>query len=185
MNFIETYKVDHDICDKIVDIFWKYKNHHVAGKSGDGGVHKEIKDSIDLYISDKSLHRLGGFKPILIDYITKYFNNYIIKEQGWQVEIDEPINIQYYKPNMGYPQPHFERTQYANRNRALVWMLYLTDTPNGGTHFIYQKHTTECVKGDLIVWPPDFTHTHHGVISKTHDKMIVTGWIHWANNGSS
>ena len=41
------------------------------------------------------------------------------------------------------------------------------------------------MKGDLIVWPPDFTHTHHGVISKTHDKMIVTGWIHWANNGSS
>ena len=37
MNFIETYKVDHDICDKIVNIFWKYKNHHVAGKSGDGG----------------------------------------------------------------------------------------------------------------------------------------------------
>ena len=89
MNFIETYKVDHDICDKIVDIFWKYKNHHVAGKSGDGGVHKEIKDSIDLYISDKSLHRLGGFKPILIDYITKYFNKYIIKEQRWEVEMDE------------------------------------------------------------------------------------------------
>ena len=44
MNFIETYKVDHDICDNIVDIFWKYKNHHVVGKVG-GGIHKKIKDS--------------------------------------------------------------------------------------------------------------------------------------------
>ena len=184
MNFIETYKVDHDICDNIVDIFWKYKNHHVVGKVG-GGIHKKIKDSIDLYISHTNLKGFGGFGEKLINSVTEYFNKYIIKEQEWKVQIDESINIQYYKPNMGYPQPHFERTEYSNRNRALVWMLYLTDTPNGGTHFTYQKHTTECTKGDLILWPTDFTHTHHGIISKTHEKMIVTGWIHWKDNGSS
>ena len=179
MNFIEIYKVDHNICDKIIDVFWKHKDHHVEGIVGHGNVDKKIKDSIDLYISHKSIKALGNFEQVLVDSATNYFNKYIIKEQRWEVEMDEDFNIQYYKPNMGYPQPHFERTGYIARNRALVWMLYLTDTPNAGTHFTYQKHTTECIKGDLVLWPPDFTHTHHGIVSKTHDKMIMTGWFHW------
>jgi len=27
------------------------------------------------------------------------------------------------------------------------------------------------------MWPSDFTHTHRGIISKTKEKYILTGWL--------
>ena len=34
-------------------------------------------------------------------------------------------------------------------------------------------------KGLTIIWPTDFTHTHSGQISKTHEKYIITGWVEY------
>ena len=56
-------------------------------------------------------------------------------------------------------------------------MLYLNNVPDGGTEFKYQNIITPAVKGNLIIWPADFTHTHKGVISKTKEKYIATGWF--------
>jgi hypothetical protein len=56
-------------------------------------------------------------------------------------------------------------------------MLYLTDTPGGGTAFPHQDVVTDCEKGKLVIWPSDLTHLHHGVVSESHEKMIFTGWI--------
>ena len=56
-------------------------------------------------------------------------------------------------------------------------MTYLTNTPNGGTEFLYQNIKTECVKGITLLWPAYWTHTHRGIISKTHGKEILTGWF--------
>ena len=72
---------------------------------------------------------------------------------------------------------HCERDRHEYADRMLVWMLYLTDTPNGGTEFPHQELVTECIKGDLVIWPSDMTHMHRGVVSETHEKMIFTGWI--------
>jgi len=27
-----------------------------------------------------------------------------------------------------------------------------------------------------VIWPADFTHTHRGIVSKTQEKYIATGW---------
>ena len=57
-------------------------------------------------------------------------------------------------------------------------MLYLNTINNkGGTEFPYQKITFNAIKGNLIIWPADFTHPHKGVISETEEKYIVTGWF--------
>ena len=90
--------------------------------------------------------------------------------------MNEGANIQYYKPGAGYFAEHCERTS-KNENRCLVWMTYLTDTPNAGTHFKYQNITAPCKKGLTLIWPTDFTHTHRGQISDTHEKYIITGWF--------
>ena len=56
-------------------------------------------------------------------------------------------------------------------------MIYLNDVPNGGTEWKFQNIKTEAVKGDLVIWPSDFTHTHRGIVSKTHEKWKATGWF--------
>ena len=35
----------------------------------------------------------------------------------------------------------------------------------------------EAKKGNLVIWPAEFTHMHKGVISKTKEKYIATGWF--------
>ena len=59
-------------------------------------------------------------------------------------------------------------------------MLYLNDVKDGGTYFPFQNITTQAVKGDLILWPADFTHPHRGVISDTQEKYICTGWFNYS-----
>ena len=56
-------------------------------------------------------------------------------------------------------------------------MLYCNTLKKGGTHFPFQEKTLTAKKGKLIIWPSDFTHPHVGVISKTQEKYIVTGWF--------
>lgn len=56
-------------------------------------------------------------------------------------------------------------------------MLYLNNVPDGGTEFKYQNIILKAKKGDLVIWPAEFTHLHKGVISKTKEKYIATGWF--------
>ena len=94
--------------------------------------------------------------------------------------ITESPAIQHYRPGGGFKMPHFERSNYANATRMLVWMTYLNDVKDGGgTHFVYQKHTFEARKGRTLIWPPDFTHAHHGVVAPTEHKYIITGWMNF------
>ena len=47
--------------------------------------------------------------------------------------------------------------------------------------FLHQNITTPAKKGLTLIWPAFWTHTHRGVISKTKEKYIVTGWINFIN----
>ena len=65
---------------------------------------------------------------------------------------------------------------YPDIKRHLVFMTYLNNVENGGTDFLYQNYTTKAIKGNTVIWPAAWTHTHKGQISKTEDKYIITGW---------
>ena len=58
-------------------------------------------------------------------------------------------------------------------------MTYLNDVPNGGTEFLFQKLKVPAKKGLTLIWPTDFTHAHRGIISKTNEKYIITGWFNY------
>lgn len=180
-NFIKTYKVSEEVCDEILDFFWKNKHAHLQGKVGRGGeIVPEFKDSTDLPVPLQSFGYLKNFFDVLLksgdDYMQKFVHNC---PGGAQVGIFEWPNIQLYKKGGGYPSLHYENDGPEVMSRVLVWMLYLTDTPNAGTAFPFQGVTTECKKGDLIIWPAQFTHQHHGIVSKEHEKIIFTGWMNW------
>ena len=86
--------------------------------------------------------------------------------------------IQHYQPGSGYSVLHYERGHKGVQDRQVVYMLYLnTVKDEGGTIFPHQKIVTNAIKGDLILWPADFTHPHAGIISETEHKYIATGWF--------
>jgi hypothetical protein len=84
----------------------------------------------------------------------------------------------------GFHAWHFENEGCQSDDitrRMLVWMVYLNDVPvgEGETEFIYQGIRLQPKRGDLVIWPAGFTHTHRGNPVYTTDKYIITGWQSW------
>lgn len=182
-TFIETYKIDHAVCDKIIEFYERNKRYAQPGRLGkDHRIDKKMKDSLDISVPMNIYHYFEPFFKELLEHVDEYVGKYYYDLGGTSMGplgVAEVSNIQWYPKGGGYPAVHCERDQLYYANRALVWMMYLSDTPGGGTEFPHQGVVTECIKGDLLIWPSDFTHMHRGVVSQTHEKMIFTGWINF------
>lgn len=185
-NFIEEYEVSLPLCDEI-QLFFE-KNRHLAQPGHMGPtprVDNKLKKSLDISIPEGLYGHFQGFFQQLADHVRAYITDHYFNSgaQGLgSLWFSKFSNIQWYPPGGGYYQLHCERDQLQVCDRALVWMLYLTDTPNGGTEFVHQETVTECTKGKLVIWPSDFTHLHRGIVSANHEKMIFTGWIVFSEN---
>jgi len=193
MNFIGEYQIDPEICDELIALHKACRKLGIVqkGKLGTAKgvvVDKKKKDSQDLGIitvPDELLekHRISDYYNALKACVDQYIEKYPeLNNVGPYIIAESPI-IQYYKPGGGYTLKHFERTGWETTTRMLVWMTYLNDvTEGGGTHFPYQEQTVSARKGKTVVWPPDFTHAHAGVVSRTQKKYIITGWLNYVDN---
>lgn len=188
-TFIETYRVAPEICDQIIAFYEANKAFAQPGRLGESPrVDKSMKDSLDLTIPIGMYGRFAPFfeqlEGFFAAYVDKYFHSLGAVGLG-PINFSAHANIQWYPKGGGYPALHCERDRLEYGMRALVWMLYLTDTPNGGTEFPHQGVVTECIKGNVHIWPSDMTHMHRGVVSETHEKMIFTGWFDFICSASA
>ena len=175
-NFIVAFQINDD---KLLDGLIEYHKNSDEYKYGSEVTHdKEVKDSTDVNININSNNK---FIQDYMKYLGAGLREYHKRYQHFNPEltIKEGFNIQHYKPNGGYKQWHNERDGHQAHQRALVFMTYLNDVPDGGgTEFVYYPEVKlEAKKGLSILWPTDFTHTHRGIISQ-HEKWIITGWFH-------
>ncbi len=173
-TFIRIYKADKKLCDNLIK-YHKLNTEYKAQGETSLGINKDHKDSIDVRFYNQSKDKIIlDFFNTLSENVVKYLTEFGIV---FSVLTDTVNLIQYYPKNGGYKVFHHENSNPESSHRRLVYMLYLNNVPNGGTEFKYQNIITEATKGDLIIWPAEFTHIHRGVISKTHEKYIATGWF--------
>jgi hypothetical protein len=173
-SFIKIYSVDENICDGLIKYHIKNKEYKNIGAFGKSIIDKNVKDSIDVYFYNFSNDKyILQFFNSLSTNISKYLNEFNIT---YDVRTSDMNLIQYYPPNGGYKIFHYECANLHTVKRKLVYMLYLNNVKNGGTEFKYQNIKLEAKKGNLVIWPADFTHTHKGIISKE-EKYIATGWF--------
>ena len=73
---------------------------------------------------------------------------------------------------------HCEESHFVSSHRVLAWMIYLNDLPEGEgeTEFLHQSVRLRPRKGDVVIFPAGFTHTHRGNPPLTTNKYIATGW---------
>lgn len=181
-NFIETFKMPLEVCDIIIKL---YDDNLKDVEEGVLGADKRIdhtqKQSKDLTLGCDSFDKCGDYYKLLDkftgEYIDRFQKVHNMKQGLGPLEYRENGVIQKYPKGGGFKRIHYERGTPRHMARELVYMTYLTNTPNAGTHFPYQETTTECIKGDTIIWPASHTHPHVGIVSETHEKMIITGWI--------
>jgi len=118
-----------------------------------------------------------SLQSCLDQYLTKYkFANNVS-----EFSMVEPYLFQIYKPEGGFKLWHCEQSGKSDVTRHLVFMTYLNtieeDDFGGGTAFYYQNKKVKAIAGRTVIWPVAFTHTHRGIVSKTSDKFILTGWF--------
>lgn len=196
MNFIrEDFLDDLSVCDQLIDLH-KNSNKKSLGCSGSKGtVQPHIKKSTDVCFDPNGIV-LGSIEADVLnkyflnlqDILKRYIEEYKFSDEGNPFYITDDFNIQHYKPNEGFFAWHCERNsnQAPMVTRHLTWMTYLNDlTDEGGTEFYYQKLKVEPKKGKTVIFPSDWTHTHRGVVSKTQEKYIITGWFNYVDKKES
>ena len=174
------------LCDDIISSFNLNKHLHskgVAVSQGDGKPHSkevdfDIKESTDMRIGQNAVETpFNDYRFFLQKCLNEYLKKYDDLNLHPKFNVNEPYNVQYYKPNEGFKKWHFENA--SKRERLLVFMTYLNDCDDGGTEFKYQDLITPAKKGLTLIWPADWTHTHRGIVSHTKEKKIITGWINF------
>jgi len=173
-SFIRVYKTDKKLCDDLIE-YYNLNTEYKSEGQGFSGVNKDIKDSIDVKFYNQSNNKtILEFFNVLSVCLKQYLFEFNIK---FPVITDMINLIQYYPKGGGYKVFHYENGESISAHRRLVYMLYLNDVSNGGTEFKYQNIKLDAKKGNLVIWPAEFTHVHRGIISKTKEKYIVTGWF--------
>jgi len=177
-TFIRIYKIEKKICDLLIDYHKKnneYKNNGEVIVNEKTIKDINIKDSTDVVFFNSSQNEtIKMFFYALSKCLNEYCNYYKINQQF--ITCNENV-IQHYPIGGGYKVWHYENAGIKFSKRKLVYMLYLNNVKNGGTEWLYQNLKTEAVKGNLVIWPSAFTHTHRGVISNNKEKYIATGWF--------
>ena len=85
--------------------------------------------------------------------------------------------LQYTPIGGGYHIWHYENDAMSVASRILTWTIYLNDVEEGGeTEFLYQHKRVKAEKGNILIFPASFTHTHRGNPPISGDKYILTGW---------
>jgi len=179
-QFIYGEVINYGVCDDIIAWFEDNESLAIKGQCGRDEVQPLIKDSTDLtlYLNKNLLEDYWGqLDVVCANYINKYPWCEINHEHFRDLQFP---NIQRYHPGQGFKQYHCEKTGIQQKchggHRHLVYMTYLNDVPDGGTHFLHQDFYCPAIKGLTIIWPPDWMFMHKGIISQTSTKYIATGW---------
>jgi hypothetical protein len=182
-NFIGKYNVPPEVTDPVLEFFKENSKNWKDGSITGGQIDKNYKDSKDYFLDVFNMpESCKPYLEALSNCFREYIEEYPTCKEGHNIwGIREKINLQYYPPGGGFKFFHCENAGHdsANVQRHLVFMTYLnTIDPDegGGTRFLYQGDFN-AVRGDTLIWPSAWTHTHRGIVSETCEKYIVTGWV--------
>tara|TARA_R110002072_G_scaffold22486_1_gene78845 strand:+ start:515 stop:1102 length:588 start_codon:yes stop_codon:yes gene_type:complete len=177
--FIGCYKLEDALVDDILK--WKSNNEHLSKETTSQNKNSNEVSKVCLewgIPNDMILHPWQNYQKALFTCFKKYFVKYNNARLMHGPLGLENYNLQHYMPGQGFYMWHKENNGEPDvLKRHLVFMTYLTNTPNAGTEFMTQDLTVPCEKGVTLIWPAPWTHTHRGQISLTHEKTIVTGWL--------
>lgn len=182
-TFIRGYKIPNRISDDLIEWFKSNKDRHskVNRRADITDKNTTIKKSTDISVNPDDLK----YEPVsdYVEYLNACIEEYIKcypSAGACGIGLKSSFNIQWYRPKQeGYFARHHERSHNETAcDRVLVFMTYLQDLEDGGTHFPEQDIKLISRKSTTWIWPADFTHPHYGEVASD-DKYIATGWIEY------
>ena len=171
-----------DKCDLIIETFENRKKY-TAGSLGDGDIRQEFKLCVEEFVGSTEANPYNNLFLNELEFaLEEYKKEYSFINEINQWNLFQSYKIQRYFPNEAFFGLHCEtdgscKKYPINSDRVLTWMIYLNDVTEGGeTEFPTQNKLMKARVGNIIIWPPYWTHPHKGIVSKTQTKYIMTGW---------
>lgn len=186
MQFIQIYKkaFSDEFCKKVIDYFnVAEEGGFILSRQDHDKVPKIDKQDNAAFIPQFPLHHTD---IDLMNEFTRVFWGHCYKQYAEKFDIlatfaqhkSYTMKIQKTEPGQGYHVWHSEITGRDNSNRLLTWTVYLNDEFDAGeTEFLYQQYRYKPQKGDCIIFPTSYTHTHRGNPPIGGTKYIITGWV--------
>lgn len=194
-NFI--YLIDNNLdeifCDNLIKKYENDKNKYIGVVGRNGTINKEVKNTTDLQIS-----RYQNWKnedTILCQALNKGINEYIdnILNNLTNINIfninlnifsklynnnDTGYKIQKYDRDKGYYNYHNDFEYSVKGVRVITFIWYLNDVEEGGETEFIDGTIIKPKKGQLLLFPSDWTYMHKGNMPLSNDKYICNGWIY-------
>ena len=185
-KFIKVTKnaFSHEFCDKVIKAF-DYAHEHgftVDRQKHDNAKKVEKEDNSffipNIDINHTSTEIAEEFRTIFWQVCYEAYANEFDILKSIDPHNIYTMKIQKTEPGQGFHAWHFETPSRHISNRILVWTVYLNDDFEAGeTEFLYQQYRYKPNKGDVVIFPASFTHTHRGNPPIGGTKYIITGWV--------
>lgn len=185
-QFIQIYKkaFNDEFCQRVID--W-YKVAEEGGmthnRQDTEQVSKWSKNDTSVHLPHLPMYHTDGE---IMEEFNRVFWGHCYREYAAKFDIlktfsehkSYTVKIQKTEPGQGYHIWHAEHTNRETGNRLLAWTAYMNDDFEAGeTEFLYQQYRYKPSKGDVVIFPAAFTHTHRGNPPIGGDKYIITGWV--------
>lgn len=178
---------DDALCD---DLVAHYDACHEAGfVTREGTPHRQDGQ---LYLANESIIRSASAMnskciPVFMETLWNkifpiYFGIFPMLAEQTSCQIYN-VKTQRTEVGGGFHNWHFERTDVSVLLRILTFSVFLNDVAEGGeTEFLYQRKRYAAKKGDALLFPCGFHHSHRGNPPISNEKYIITGWWEWEAN---
>jgi hypothetical protein len=185
-KFIQIYEkaFSDEYCKKVIECYnIAEQNGLTLNRQEHDNIRKIDKEDVAAFLPNFPMQHSDQY---LIDEFNRVFWGYCYKQYADKFDIlkefaqhnSYTMKIQKTQPGQGYHIWHAEATNRIDANRILTWTVYLNDEFEAGeTEFLYQHYRYKPQKGDCIIFPAGFTHTHRGNPPIGGDKYIITGWV--------
>jgi Rps23 Pro-64 3,4-dihydroxylase Tpa1-like proline 4-hydroxylase len=181
------------LANDIILLYEKSVSSHYQGLT-QGGVNIDIKNTTDFSITDNThvpeWNKINNFlKTELFKHIRNYHFEFCKKYPQFTSPVSnssdiyyiDTLQIQRYKKNVGHFKYHNDYSQKRNGDyRILTYIWYLNDVIDGGeTEFFGDNKCRITPKsGKIVIFPATWTHMHSGLMPRSDDKYIITGWLY-------
>jgi hypothetical protein len=191
-QFIQVYKkvFNDEFCNKAIDAFNNSEANNMVmyNRQDHDKVTKIERQDSSIYIprSYTIEYDCRHLDQQIANEFNNIFWNKCYKEYSDKFDILKHFNkhtiysmkLQKTKPGQGFHTWHAETADRESTPRLLTWTVYLNDEFEAGeTEFLYQQYRYKPQKGDCIIFPAAYTHTHRGNPPIGGDKYIITGWV--------
>lgn len=182
-----------EVCEDIIETFEKNEKKQQDGQTA-GGYMPDTKMTKELYFSfGNCLFKYDDiiYEGLRIAYheYTKNLNDHYNNIYNWEKDLgDTGYQLQKYQKNKGLYKWHVDTSDgldYVTKNgiRKYAFIFYLNIVEEGGeTGFIVESvKNTKPLAGRLLIFPTTDQYVHCGMMPISHDKYMITGWLHTKN----